>query len=285
VVQPDEIIHNAGTSQTYMLGRFSFDVINANVAVTELVLTGTGDGDWNIWLDAADGVQVWADDGDGEFDPATDTLLYAGPGAPVVTATFATALLVPNYETRELFVRLNLTAHAGQGVAAEPATFAYAVATPGDVTASAGVQVLFGTPPPATGVLEMIEFFVSAISPRNDLVEGGAMLTLTGSGFMEPFEMRIGDTLVEGTPVITDGTQVTGLIVPAGENGRYDIHIRSGNLPEYTHNRQFRYGAADDSSDSNGCTTGTHPGPGLLTLAALLLLTLTRRRQALRGFA
>jgi hypothetical protein len=277
-IQPEEVLHNAGASQAYMIGRFSFDVINANVEVTELVLTGAGDGDWNTWLNVADGVQVWADDGDGEFDPAADTLLYAGPGATVVTATFTTAFLVPNNETRELFVRLNLTAHAGEGAAAAPATFGYSVATPGNVAASAGVQVLFGTPPPVTRVQEMIEFFVSGITPLRDSAEGGAMLVVTGSGFMQPFEMRIGDTLVEGTPVITDGTQVTGLVVPAGENGRYDIRIRSGDLPEYTHNRQFRYGTSGDSSESSGCTTKTQPGPSLLILGALLLTALTARR-------
>jgi hypothetical protein len=49
--------------------------------VSQIVLTGDGDGDWAAWLDAADGVQIWLDNGDGQFDAASDTLLYSSGGS------------------------------------------------------------------------------------------------------------------------------------------------------------------------------------------------------------
>jgi hypothetical protein len=126
--QPNAVTHFKGTAETYMLGRFTIDAVNASVDISQIVLTGDGNGDWAAWLDAADGVQIWLDNGDGVFDAASDTLLYSSGGSDVVTAAFAPALHVANATSVELFIRLHLNDQAGDGAATAPATFRYSIA-------------------------------------------------------------------------------------------------------------------------------------------------------------
>jgi hypothetical protein len=267
--QPNAVTHLKGPAETYMLGRFTLDAVNANMDVNQIVLTGNGDGDWAAWLDSVDGVQIWLDDGDGVFDAATDTLLYSSGGSDVVTASLAPALSIPNAGSVELFVRLHLNDLAGDGAATAPATFQYRVASTGDVSVSpSAAQVVFGTPEPETRTLSMVDFFITSFTPLRDGVEGGADITIIGSGFMSPFIVRIGGLQAAGTPVISNGTQVTGIHVPEGSGSDLEITIQSGNLLTYTLTDTFRYTTPTAIGDGGGggCAAGLPATPALAAI-------------------
>jgi hypothetical protein len=282
--QPNAVTHFKGTAETYMLGRFTIEAVNASVDISEIVLTGDGNGDWAAWLDAADGVQIWLDNGDGVFDAASDTLLYSSGGSDVVTATFAPALHVANATSAELFIRLHLNDQAGAGAAAAPATFQYSIASVGDVSATpAAAQVAFGSPAPETRTLSMIDFFVTSFTPVRDHVDGEADITIVGSGFMTPLIVRIGGMQVLGTPVISNGTQVTGIRVPPGTGRDLEITIQSGSLPTYTLTETFRYttttGGTGDGGGGGGCAAGLPATPALVALLLPALAAIRRRKR------
>jgi hypothetical protein len=281
--QPQAMNHLKGTAETYMLGRFTIEAVNASVNISQIVLTGTGDGDWSGWLDPVDGVQIWLDNGDGVFDAATDTLLYSTGGSDVITAAFAPDLHVANATSVELFIRVHLNDQAGAGAAAAPATFQYSVASTSDVSATpSAAQVVFGSPDPETRTISMVEFFVTSISPVRDTPDGGAEITVVGSGFLTPFVMRIGGIAVDGTPVISNGTQVTGIRVPEGQGRDLEITINSGTLPTYVHGETFRYttttGPGGGGGGGGGCAAGVPAAPALAALLLPALAVLRRRR-------
>jgi hypothetical protein len=283
--QPVSVTHITGTAETYMLGRFVIEAVNASVDISQIVLTGDGNGDWAAWLDAADGVQIWLDNGDGVFDAATDTLLYSSGGSDVITAAFAPALHVPNATSVDLFIRVHLNDQAGAGAATGPATFQYSVASVGDVSATpAAAQVTFGTPAPETRTISMVEFFVTSVTPVRDHVDGGADITIVGSGFMTPLIVRIGGVSAVGTPVISNGTQVTGIRVPPGSGRDHEITIESGNLPIYTYPETFRYttttgGTGGGGGGGGGCAAGLPATPALAALLLPALAAIRRRKR------
>jgi len=167
-----------------------------------------------------------------------------------------------------------------------PHTFTLAISNAGSVDAGA-LQVVLGTPAPQTVTLGAIEFFVTSISPLFDIPAGGAALTVTGSGFMAPFVVRINGVVCPGTAQISGGTQVTGLFVPPGSGTNLTIEISSGNLPTYTHTQTFDYfavftgGGGGGGKGGGGCTTGAPALPALL-LATIPALLAIRRRKASR---
>jgi hypothetical protein len=282
--QPSPVTHKAGTAATFTVAAFRLTATNDIITITGINLTTAGTGDWTSDVDAATGVQVYQDDGDGVFN-AADTLLYQGGGAALVTATFGTPLIMPVTSTADLWVRMQLTATAGNGRVAAPETFSLSVANAADVSAS--TTVLLGTPAPAGVTVGAIEFEVSSFAPPNDLPAGGKAISMSGKGFMTPFTVTIGGVVCPGTPSITGGTQMTGLIVPPGGGQNLAIEVSSGTLATQTLTQTFSYSkvsSVDGGGDSGGSSCAGDSRTAVLSIAALLLLAIAavvkRRRTA-----
>ncbi len=275
--QPNAATHKGGVAAGYTLARFLLSAVNDNVTITGVNLTTGGTGTWSTDVD---NVQVFEDDGDGVFG-ASDTLLFQGAGAAVITATFTTPLIMPVTSTTELWVRVNLSATAGIGATATPETFNLSIAAITDVNAS--TPVILGTPLPASATVGAIEFEVASFTPPNDLPGGGKAIVITGKGFMSPFTVTIGGAVCPGTALITlNGTNVTGLTVPGGSGQGLPIVITSGTLAPQTITQTFSYGKVSDiggtggDSGGGGCSTGGKHG--WLMLALLPALAAIRRR-------
>jgi hypothetical protein len=257
--QPGAATHKAGAGADYLIAGLLLTTLNDNVTVNGIALTAAGTGDWASDVDGTTGIQVYLDDGNSAYD-AADTLLYQGAGAAVMTATFSAPLNLPVGTDAELWIRIGLTATAGQGRVANPETFSVTIANPGAVNASS--TVLIGTPAPASVSIGAIEFEVSSFAPSNDLPAGGKAINMSGKGFMTPFTVTIGGVVCPGTPSITGGTQVTGLIVPPGGGQGLVIEVASGTLPPQTLTQTFSYskvsnvGSGGDGGGS-GCTFGS----------------------------
>ncbi len=276
--QPSAGTHAAGTAAEVVAASFRVHALNGGATVNSLLLTTGGTGDWSSDIDAAAGVQVFRDNGDGIFG-AGDTMLAQAGGAATVTLNMN--LNLATGEIADLWVVLGLTASAGQGVAATPETFSVRIDNPADVGAT--TPVVFGMPAPQGIDVGAIEFSVSTFEPATGLTAGGQALTIQGSGFMAPFTVTIGGTACPGTASITGGTQVTGLTIPAGFGQNLPIVIRSGTLPPQTLAQTFSYTSPKDSAppkadDGGGCTTGQGSAWALLLLAPLAAFVARRRR-------
>jgi hypothetical protein len=164
--QPATLTHKAGAVGSYTIASFRLSALNDAVTVNGITLTTGGTGDWTSDVSATSGVQVFRDDGDGVFN-AADTMLFQGAGAAVVTAGFTPALAMPVTSTADLWVRVEFTATAGQGVVAIPETFTLSVAAAADVNAT--TAAVLGTPAPTGVSIGAIEFSVTSFVPPNDL--------------------------------------------------------------------------------------------------------------------
>ncbi|MBX3460540.1 MAG: hypothetical protein KF696_11350 [Planctomycetes bacterium] len=276
----------SGTAQAHLMARFRFTATNSDVTVSSVTLTTAGTGNWASAMSATNGVQVYEDNGDGVFDAASDTLIYQGAGAPSVNAVFTTALQVANATFKDLWVRVNLLATGGAG-AATPITFSLSIGSALDVQAGA-ITPLIGTPAPQSSVLSVVDFFVSGFSPLADFQAGGAAITINGSGFMTPFTVTIGGVVCPGSPVITGGTQVTGLLVPTGAGNNLPIVVTSGNLAPQTLSQTFSYsnvtpigggGGSKGGGGGGGCAAA-FGGLPLLCVMLPLAAWLRRRKRA-----
>lgn len=271
-------VHLAGAAQSYVVARWRLTAANANASVTSIAITTAGTGDWSSDVSS---VEVYQDNGDGVFSATTDTLRFSGTGAAVVTATF-TGFTIQNSTSEDLWVRVGLTATAGQGVAATPESFTLGVQAAADVSVTGGVNVLLGTPNPNSISLGAIEFVVSGFTPLADLPAGGSPITITGSGFMAPLTVTIGGVVCPGTAVITGGTSITGLMVPPGGGTNLPIVVTSSTLPAQTLTQRFGYSGIGVISGGRkgggggGCAAATGGG---LALPALLVLLCRRRRR------
>ncbi|MBK8207900.1 MAG: hypothetical protein IPK87_14080 [Planctomycetes bacterium] len=283
--------HLAGTAASYVLARWRLSASNSNVDVNAVTITTGGTGNWTSDVDGTSGVAVWQDDGDGVFSAATDTLLYQGAGAGSVIATFTSTLSVANSGSEDLWVRVSVTTTAGAGVAAAPETFTLGIQNASDVSATGGVTVLLSTPAPNSVTLGAIEFNVTSFDPLADLPAGGKPITITGSGLMSPLTVTIGGVVCPGTPVITGGTQVTGLFVPPGGGSGLPIVVTSASLPNQTLSQTFTYsnvgtiggGGSGKGGGGGGCETSSTTTPWALLIAAMAAaaaVTTLRRKRA-----
>jgi hypothetical protein len=276
------VTHKAGTSATFTVAAFRLTATNDIITINGINLTTAGTGDWTSDVDAATGVQVYQDDGDGVFN-AADTLLYQGAGAALVTATFGTPLIMPVTSTADLWVRVQLTATAGNGRVATPETFSLSIPSATDVAAS--TVVVLGTPAPAGVTVGAIEFEVTSFTPPNDLPAGGKAISMSGKGFMSPLIVTIDGVVCPGTPNITGGTQVTGLIVPPGGGENRTIQVSSGTLATQTITQTFSYskvssvGGSGGDSGGGGCSA-TRQASWLLLGELLLLIGAARSRRS-----
>ncbi|MCC7509847.1 MAG: IPT/TIG domain-containing protein [Planctomycetes bacterium] len=283
--------HFAGTAASYVVSRWTLTASNSNVNVNAITITTGGTGNWTSDVDGTSGVAVWRDDGDGAFGATTDTLLYQGAGAGTVIATFTSTLSLSNSSSADLWVRVGLTNTAGAGMATAAETFTLGIQNASDVSATGGVTVLLSTPAPNSVTLGAIEFFVTTFDPAGDLPAGGKPITITGSGFLSPLTVTIGGVVCPGTPVITGGTSVTGLIVPPGGGSNLPIVITSGSLGPQTITQRFTYsnvgqvggGGGGKGGGGGGCETGSNHTPWavlLAAMAAVAAVTTLRRKRA-----
>ncbi|CAG0971361.1 hypothetical protein PLCT2_01372 [Planctomycetaceae bacterium] len=286
---PNSQLREAGTAFGYTLAQFRLTAANAAIGVTGLNLTSGGSGDFVNHLDPATGVQLYADNGNGVFDAGLDTLLYSGAGVTGLNVcNFTSTLNVNNSSSADVWVRLNVLASAGGST---PETFRLVVLSTSDVSVVGGVTVLFGTPTPDSNTLGVVTFNIATFTPNNGPQVGGTAITITGSGYTLPFTCTINGTLCTGTPVITGGgTQVTGLLSPAGSGSNVPIVVTSGSLPSRTLTQTWSYfggssigsGGGGGGGGGGGCST--EGGSNLVWFAAaipaFLLLIKRRRRNA-----
>lgn len=269
-----------GTAQGLSLAFFEFTATNNNVTVNGITLTTAGSGDWTTDLAAANGVEVYQDNGNNVFDGApTDTLVFSGAGANgTLTCNFTTPINVPNNGSRSIWVRVNLLASAGASV---PETFTASIANAADVNITGATSIL-GTPAPNSNALSVVIFAVTTFTPTFDVQAGGAAITIDGSGFLAPLTLTIGGVVCPGTPVIgAGGTQITGFLVPPGSGSNLPIVLTNGPLGNKTLTQTFSYAGGSTvggggGGGSGGCSTSEEP-LGLAWLAALALLAVAAR--------
>jgi hypothetical protein len=135
--------------------------------------------------------------------------------------------------------------------------------------------------------LGAIEFRVDEFNPLSAGPKGGAAITLKGSGFVAPFEVKIDGVVCPGSPVINGGTLVEGLRVPPGSGDNLAIEITSGTLPTQALPMTFGYGATSKGDgaveDDSACTQRSHSSsPWVISFAVALSLCATASIQRRR---
>lgn len=279
-----------GVAFAYTMAQFRFTATNNNCTINSMILTNSGSGSWVTHLQTP-GVEIYQDDGNGIYDGSpTDTLVFSGNGnVPTLNCTFTTPVTVPNAQSRDLWVRVLFAANAGTSI---PETYRTAVAAAGDVNATGATSIL-GTPAPTSALCSVVLFNVASMTPSYDIMSGGANIVLSGSGFLAPLTLTINGVLCPGTPVINvNGTQVTGLKVPAGSGSNLTVVLNNGALGAKTLTQTFSYttgstigsgGGAGGGGGGGGCSTDAESGA--LWLLALALVSVAGALAARRGTA
>jgi hypothetical protein len=275
--KPPNVLRQAGSAAQIPLARLRFAAANDDVPINAITLTTGGTGDWANDVDAASGVQLWLDDGDGAFTAAADALLDQGGGGPTVTLIPSPGLSVPNGGTRDVWVVINLLATGGAGASAAPDTYTLSVASAAAVAAPGSVTVLLSTAsPPTSATLSVIDFFVTDFQPGDSLLAGGAIISMTGSGFIAPVTVRIDGVICPGTAAISGGgTLLTGLLVPprVAVGKGLAIEVSSGGLPSQVLTQTFTYRVEEKGGGSGGDGGSGCSGKGGAGWALLILLS------------
>jgi hypothetical protein len=278
-----------GALFSYTMAQIRFSASNNNCTVNGVTLTNSGSGSWVTHLQVP-GVELFLDDGNGVYDGApTDTLLFSGSAnVPGMNCTFTAPVNVGNAQFEDVWVRVHFAANAGTSI---PETYRTAIAAATDVNATGAVTVL-GTPAPTSALCSVVLFNVASMTPSFDTNSGGANIVLSGSGFLAPLTLTINGVLCPGSPVInSNGTQVTGLRVPAGSGANLVVVLNNGALGAKTLTQTFTYtaggtigsGGTGGGGGGGGCSTGTETGAYWLAALALLVasgLMVLRRRAA-----
>ena len=277
------VAEKSGAAISQLVGNFVLSSSNDDVAVNGVTFTTSGTGDWVNDLDATTGVQVYMDDGDSSFDALSDTLVFEGPGAAgTLVANFSPAIDVPNNGSARFFLVFNLVGTAGGST---PLTYQATISNVANVSVAAGVNVVFGTPVPNGATLTLIEYYVSGITPvRVDPGTMGQEITITGSGFTAPVQLRIGGIQAGGFGLVSqDGTEITGFTVPAGSGVGLEIELSTGLLGPRTMTSTFSYVAQKSGGGGGGCSLeGGTQGAWLMLFLGLSagLLLMLRKREA-----
>ncbi len=290
---PGAAVVEGGAAFAHSLGLLRLSATNNNVTVTGLTLTPGGTGDFATDLAAANGLELYLDNGNGTFDGApTDSLLFSGPGVSSANVcNFTSSVTVNNGQSRDIWVRLNVLGTAGGSV---PETFTAMIANTTDVAVVGSPAVLMGTPSPTTNSLSVVIFAVTGVTPVTGPQSGGTALTITGSGFLAPLTVTIGGVLCTGTPTISAGnTQITGLMTPAGAGNNLPIVVTSGSLTPKAAPVQFSYfggsfigggAGGGGGGGGSGCDAKADGSPWAALLALLALsaaaFALARLRRA-----
>jgi MYXO-CTERM domain-containing protein len=270
---------------TEMIGQFRFSARNSAFTVTGMTLTTGGNGDWLNHTAPATGVQVFRDNGNGNFD-AGDIKLFEGPGAtPVVNCVFTSNQNIAVNADIDLWVVLNLLSSAG---ASPFETFTAAIESGTDVNTLTAGAVKLGTLAPKTGELRVVDFRVDEFTPTVGLFAGGGAIKIEGSGFALPIVVTIGGIACTGTATVDgSGTLISGLEVPAGTGANLAIILTTNNLPPKTLTQTFRYSSVlpnvntsgTTTPSSDGCTAAAGPTLALLAPALLGAFAWRRRRK------
>ena len=171
---PSARLVGGGSAATQVLAQFRVFTTGTANMVDYIDLDPLGTGDWVNDLDATNGVEVYLDDGSGSFD-AGDTLLFAGPGAASISATFTTAVTLPSGGAADFWIVLNLLATAG---AATPETFQCEVT---DFGGGATIKLLSSTPM-LSNVLSVSDQPLSSGGGNGDGGSGDDSSCSTGTG-------------------------------------------------------------------------------------------------------
>ena len=98
--------------------------------------------------------------------------------------------------------------------------------------------------------------------------------------------VTIGGVICPGVPVITGGTQVTGLLVPAGSGKNLPIVVTSGALAPQTLTQTFSYstvsnvGGGGGGDGGGGCVQSEGQNTWLLLAALIPVVMWFRRRRS-----
>gem|GEM_PF-5577769 len=256
-----------------LLSAFRLTAVNGQITVGSISITAAGSADWAGTLDSSNGVEVWRDSGNGAFDGAgSDTLLYSTGGTtPTINAVFSPSLSLANSEVATLFVVLNFVPGAGTSI---PMTYSARIAADTDVSITGGAAVSFGAPAPNGNTLTLVDYFVTSVSPLSSVPDGGGAITIKGSGFTGPASLLIGGAICPGTAIVnSEGTEITGLMVPPGILGTYDIQLVTSLMGARTLSSEFTYRIPKESSGGGGgCALITRDQSGVTLLFAMLLL-------------
>ncbi|MCC6575100.1 MAG: IPT/TIG domain-containing protein [Planctomycetes bacterium] len=278
---PGDTSVETGVEFSHVVAKFRFTAGDAPASVNGIQLTHRGKGDPTTDLRGIDGVQVWLDDGSGSFDATLDTQLFVGGGAnPVTPCPFLTPVDLENGQTRDLWVRIVVLASAGGSIAD---TFQFAIEQVADVNAGNAVIVLAGSIAAVSSTLRVVQFSVTGLTPQLASVDGGASITVTGTGFALPVKLYIDGVECPGHAVVTvDGREITGLYVPPGIGAKLEVKLRTGGLAEKTLPMEFSYNAGSEIKDFDHtatCAAASGSAPWLIAPLALLGLVVVRRRK------
>jgi len=268
-----------------MVGQYRFTASNADFVIPGFTLSTSGGGNWTANLDAATGVQVYRDNGNGTFE-VTDTLIFSGAGGtPSVSCNFTANQTFTMNTDADLWIVYNVLATAG----ASPAEiFDSGISAAGDIQAvTGGGTITLGTVPPTSATLRVVTYALTSITPTASLPAGGAPITITGSGFATPVTLTIGGINCTGTAVVNaGGTQITGLNVPAGSGQNLAIVLTTNNLGAKTLTQTFSYsnvvviggsGGGGGGGGGGGCAAHIAAAPTAMLVP--LMIALWRRRR------
>lgn len=261
---------------THVAGQFRLSSSINTFTVDGLQISTGGSGDWETDIAS---VSIYRDNGNGVFGPG-DTELFTGPGAsPGITAIFSSALVVPPNGHVDIWVILSVNPDVGANPAA---TFEAEVANGSDIIAGGNVNLAIGSLPPKIGDLRVVDFAVDSFSPGKAGREGGAPITITGSGFALPVSLSIGGIPADGVAQVNAaGTEITGLFVPEGAGKGLEVVLETNELAPVTLEQSFSYssGYAGDAPVTGGCVAGVPVTPLAAMVPAMLALVSLRRRR------
>jgi hypothetical protein len=279
---PGPIYHAAGTAEYHLIAHLRLSAQSyAIVASATLTLGGTGD-----WDAGGEYIEIWLDNGDGFFDASLDMQIGGGRthGNGATFIYFVLPVLVAQGTEEQLWIRVGLTSVAGVGASTTPQIFTMGIAEPSHLHSS--VPVTLGASPLKFAELRAFEFPAVTLSPLQSEPGGGAPITIQGSGFMTPFSVRIGGVTCPGVPLLNaNGTEVTGLSVPAGVGTQLPIVIESGSMPPQTLSQRFSYTsetgtqAGLHNSSAGGCSVGASGLFWQVSALAAVLLAWRRRNE------
>ena len=266
-----------GTAFTRELSALTLSASGGAVFVDGITLTVGGTGDFANDLDPTTGLNVWLDDGDGQFNAGLDTMLGSTGGAsPVITVSFASTLTVPDATSEEIWIVGDFLASAGASI---PDTYVTSVASVGDVNVQAPASVSLGTPAPDSATLSVVIFFVSNSSPHGHKGDGFSMI---GSGFTPPVSVSLGGVDLGTGTINSANTFGTGWVVPdlGPGDGDHAIVVTTALLGPITLTQQFHYDAdGGGGSTGNNCSTSESRDPWLAVtfLAAMVAVMISSR--------
>jgi hypothetical protein len=300
--------HNAGSAQRYVAGELAMLAFNDDIQVGGLHLSDAGNTSWAPGAQTDVELEVYLDNGDGEFNETEDELLYRGTS---LTTLFSNPVVVPNHEQRSIWICLSVSANAGMGVTGTFMTYSLYLDSPADLASSAQIILISNAAPPVFRQLSLIEFRVDSFEPLRALHGTQVLVTMRGSGFMQPFYVRIADSMAfDSVSFMENGTRVDALTRGDLPVGLHDITVFSTGfqiqLPYQFEVLAVDLGGGDNgsgggggggdnggngggsgnSSDKEGCVAmspQTLHSKGVLAGLAFLAGILAFRRRALRA--